>query len=145
MSKKSSTLIIIILLIIVGIVAYLIYTYGSDGKNSNKVNEITNTAVNNVVENKVTENKEENKKENVEVANSINQENQSTEVVTEDEREIAMNIAKEAWGDTDGVYFQMEGNQRADGEYIVSVSADAKVLAWYYVNASSRTYTVEYN
>ena len=151
MSKKSNIGIVILVLIVLAIAGYLIYTYkDDDSKTENKVNEINNAVVNNTLENNIKNEVESNvveqNKTDEENQNNENEnENKNTEVATEDEKEVAMSIAKEAWGDTDGVYFQMEQTQKPNGDYIISVSADAKVLAWYYVNAQARTYTVEYN
>ena len=142
---------------IVGIGAYLVYAYGfnNNGSNTanntvinvtnvvNKVNNVVNNTVENTVENTV---KEAPVTENVvEVPENKEPENNTnSEVSSASDEEKAMAIAKEAWGDTDGVYFNMEGFNQ-NGDYRITVSENAKVLAWYYVNVSAGTYTVEFN
>lgn len=154
MENKTKIIIGVMIALVVGIGAYLVYAYGFNNNGSNTQNNtvvnnttnIVNTAnntVNNVVENTVKENTAT---ENVvEVPENKEPENNTnSEVSSASDEEKAMAIAKEAWGDTDGVYFNMEGFNQ-NGDYRITVSENAKVLAWYYVNVSAGTYTVEFN
>lgn len=155
MDKKSKGIIFFIVAIIVCIAAYLIYTYGFSVENKIENNDIIvqNTTLNEVnevnnVENVVEQNENE---ENEQIQNTTEveqidepQESSNSEITSISDEEKAMRIAKDAWGDTEGVYFSNE-SIGANGDYVIVVTADAKVLARYYINASTGMYTVEYN
>ncbi len=148
MSSKSKVAIFFILVIILCIGAYL-FKCSIDEKETNEVATNTVNTANNEVENKIenTQVVENNTVENNTVAENKTTSNivtTNTEETQVDDKEKAIKIAKEAWGDTDGVYFAIQG-MKSNGDYIVTVSADAKVLAYYYVNCSTGAYTVEYN
>lgn len=144
MDKKSRISIIVILLAITVISVFLIYTYAFDKGNndntnttnivSNKVNTVNNTVKeNNTVENKVTN----------KVETNTSTEKPHSEVSYANGEEQAMKIAKDAWGDTEGVYFSKE-SINANGEYVIVVTADAKVLARYTIDVDTGLYDVEY-
>lgn len=151
MDKKSRISIIIILLIIATISAYLIYTYAFDKSNNTNTNTTNTNVVSNevnAVNNTVQENKvEENKTVENEVTNKVETntatEKPHSEVSYANGEEQAMKIAKDAWGDTEGVYFSKE-SINANGEYVIVVTADAKVLARYTIDVDTGLYDVEY-
>ena len=166
MEKKTKGSLIIIVLIIVCIIVFLAYTYSKKDEPQNQTNNnivIQNTTknnnitVNNVVEDKeITteenpqkieeeESEQDNTKQVEEVStNKPEVSNKTSEVTYANDEEKAIEIAKKAWGDTSGVYFAKE-NINSNGEYIISVSANAAVLARYTVNVTTGTCTVQYN
>lgn len=149
MDKKSRISIIVILLAITVISVFLIYTYAFDKGNndntnttnivSNKVNTVNNT----VKENKVEENNTVENKVTNKVETNTSTEKPHSEVSYANGEEQAMKIAKDAWGDTEGVYFSKE-SINANGEYVIVVTADAKVLARYTIDVDTGLYDVEY-
>ena len=155
MDKKTKGIVVFIVLIIIGIGAYLAYLYINEEKVQNEQNVVVqqnNSNKNEISENEVEEEEEEpetvvdNSEENNELENETTPEpaSNNSEVTYANDNEKAIEIAKKAWGDTDGVYFSNQG-MKANGDYIVAVSSNATVLAYYYVNVSNETYTVEYN
>ena len=151
MSKLYKGIIFVGVSIIICVATYLIYVYGFNNSD-NKENQ--NIYVENKVENKVNE---VNEVKNEVLANQINvvsnqtkleqeepEDLENSEISSESDKERAMAIAKEAWGDPDGAYFDIQ-EPDADGRYKIQVTSDAKVLAWYFVNPKKGTYTVEYN
>ena len=151
MDKKSKIFIVIILVAILGISAFLLKTYvigdTKNNTNSNSAGTVQNNTVNNVVENNTidennTINNEVNEVENTVVEDKTVQKHNSEISYTNGE-EQAMKVAKDAWGDTEGVYFSKE-SITPNGEYVIVVTADAKVLARYTINVDTGVYDVEY-
>ena len=163
MEKKTKGSLIIIVLIIICIIAFLAYTYSKKDAQGNQTDNVviqnnttnSNATLNNIVEDEVVEEdsqeseedeEEQDQTEQVEEESNSNQEtsNTNSEVTYANDEEKAIEIAKKAWGDTSGVYFAKE-NINSNGEYIISVSANAAVLARYTVNVRTGTCTVQYN
>lgn len=151
MDKKSKIFIAIILVAIVGISVFLISSYviGDTKGNTNNTtnNVIQNNTVNNVVENNTVN--EDNTVNNVvnEVENAVDTDKttpkHNSEISYTNGEEQAIKVAKDAWGDTDGFYFSKE-SITPNGEYVIVVTADAKVLARYTIDVDTGVYDVEY-
>lgn len=164
MNKKTKGIIIVLVLIIIAIAIYLIYTYSKkdDAEVSNVTNSIVienNTMESDIIENNVEENNsiegEENQiDENNEEQTAEENQNTSTEtqepshdnseLVSANDEDKAIQIAKKAWGSTEDVYFSIE-QIASNGDYIIRVTSNATVLAWVTVNVDTEEYSVEYN
>ncbi len=164
MNKKTKGIIIVLVLIIIAIAIYLIYTYSKndDAEVSNVTNNIVvenNTMESDIIENDVAENSiEKEEEEHIDEGNEEQtvEENQNTpsegqessndnsELVSANDEDKAIQIAKKAWGSTDDVYFSIE-QIASNGDYIVRVTSNATVLAWITVNVGTEEYNVEYN
>lgn len=165
MNKKTKGIIIVLVLIIIAIAIYLIYTYSKkdDAEVSNVTNSIVienNTMESDIIENDVEENNiiEEEEDEHIDEGNeeqtveenpntsTETQEplNDNSELVSANDEDKAIQIAKKAWESTEDVYFSIE-QIASNGDYIIRVTSNATVLAWITVNVDTEEYTVEYN
>lgn len=153
MDKKTKIFVGLILVAIIGISIFLICSYviGDTNGNINNTNNTTNTVVqnntvNNAVENNnVNENTVENNVNEVQntVVEDKTVQKHNSEISYTDGEEQAIKVAKDAWGDTEGFYFSKE-SITPNGEYVIVVTADAKVLARYTINVDTGVYDVEY-
>ena len=158
MDKKSKISIFVIMFVIVCISIFLVNTYAANDiancvSNSTANNEVVNKAQNEVTNNTIENNtinasNTVNNNEVTKVENKVNTNNTvvekpNSEVSYTNGEEQAMKIAKDAWGDTEGVFFSKE-SITPDGQYVIVVTSDAKVLARYTINVDTGIYDIEY-
>ena len=96
------------------------------------VNEVSNT-----IENEINTNTniETNEITNSELSNEIDNENHSNSVTSKEEK--AIQLVKDEWGSTDGVYFSNMGID-SNGRYIVSVNRkDTTTIAFFTVDVNT--------
>lgn len=147
-NNKVLTIILIILLIaLIGLIIWVIQKNEQGNGTITTANRIFNETRNelNEQETNIQINAEQN---NNIVNNEISKENEvqgnsSSETFEDDpktEEEKAIEIAKKDWGDTTGVYFDVDGIEPS-GEYRVLVTKDTRLIAYYMVNISNGTFT----
>lgn len=147
-NNKVLTIILIILLIaLIGLIIWVIQKNEQGNGTITTANRIFNETRNelNEQETNIQINAEQN---NNIVNNEISKENEvqgnsSSETFEDDpktEEEKAIEIAKKDWGDTTGVYFDVDGIEPS-GEYRVLVTKDTRLIAYYMVNMSNGTFT----
>lgn len=139
MNKKSRNLIIGIILILLIVVVFLVYVtlktknmieQNEIQANTKAIEENKNNVINNTIENK-TENNIENMANNLE-ANENKEENTKNEEKNEEQNEVQINpllskeeiaieLVKNDWGTTEGVYFTKMAID-ANGYYVIFVN-----------------------
>jgi len=160
--KKVIIILIIIIIVILGI--YLL----AKNKNSNtnnvmgnqltendvsnalEGNDISNDVINNVVntvDDSILTNDAVTSEDNY---NVVNNESKLPDVVIDEDsistdQQKAIDIAKKAYGTTDGANFSYDG-QDGDGKYIVRVTrkSSGNVIQWYHVDTATGKYDIEY-
>lgn len=138
-------LLIIVVIAIIVAVAYGGKSFFTDKKPTNSTNEVkknnvvmvNNTVDNNNKVNEVKENTTNEVKETSNVANEATNEVAKEEVSISDE-EKALDLAKKAFGTTEGVYFRIE-QPLNNGIYDISVrdSNTTSAIKWYRVNTKT--------
>ncbi len=149
-NNKVLTIILIILLIaLIGLIMWVIQKNEQGNGTITTANRIYNETKNELNEQEINTNIQTNAEQNNNVVNNeISKENEvqgnsSSETFEEDpktEEEKAIEIAKKDWGNTTGVYFDVDGIEPS-GEYRVLVTKDTKLIAYYMVNVSNETFT----
>lgn len=156
--EKKKILIYIILIIIVlllGIfVAKELFTESTTVM-SNKVeavnqinNSIINNSINNIVDNEIDENNViENTTENSvsETESNTVSNNSTNKNSSKNKEEIALNMAKEKWGNDNSVSFRNSGTDE-NGRYIVKVidAETTNVVVWYYIDVDNNKIETKY-
>lgn len=161
-NKKKLIISIIIAVILVAIVVLLIFqliNLKNKGKeltqvnnNENFANEaiIENNTLDNVIEND-TEEENNNNVNNVTAEEEEKNTNKDTEeipqsVVEEEKnnKEKAIDIVKNAWGEDNNVYFSFD-NIDSNGKYRICVrdKETTHAISWYIVDVSEGTYVIE--
>lgn len=166
--KLKITIIVIIILAFFGIGVFAcnrIYNNSKDEntiKEENVVNEEENTVNENVIEEQVVDDpviddEEENKQENNDnseiVSNTIPDTNYQSQKVyetndsvgTTDQKEEAINLVKDYWGEDDTVTYRCD-SITTSGEYIIAVTSKetATVKGFFRVNLQTKSVTVEF-
>ena len=162
--KKILCVIAIIAVIVLG--SYFMGKYlhtvqtNADNISKNEVKDVVNQSKNkiiNVIKNTVDntiENEKENKIDNT-VTNIVNNENEEEKEeekeevkapisnsgqTGEDDRQKAINMAKQEWGEDDNVSFKID-EQSEDGKFVICVvdKNTTKVIFWYSVDVKNNT------
>lgn len=109
----------------------------SEGLSDTKKEQIKNE-VKKQEENKVNNKIEKN--ENNSIDNTVNTDNNSMEEPKTD-KEIALEIVKQDWGENDTTVYFDEEEQTDEGEYIICVreKSTTSAKAWYKVNVDTKT------
>lgn len=167
-NKSVKITLFIIIILIIGCVVLVRQGRNEENTNSNiTTNETTNKiettseseeVINNTVQNETIQNtteSDENENENAQnnsnnesaVTNSNSTNTNSSEVMensVEDDEQKSINIAKNDWGNEDGVYFNCIGMD-SQGRYIIAVadSTTTQIIQWYHVNAVTGEFEIE--
>lgn len=159
-NKRNRIIVLIFIIILILITAFLIFKLFDIKKNKNNIEP---TSVNNVIENEIENNviDEENNQNNVEDNNTINtaidtNNENNNQVVDKDEvdketikkeednKEKAVNIVKDNWGEDETVYFSFD-SINSEGKYLVCVrdKSTTQALYWYTVDVETGTFEIE--
>jgi len=171
MENKKTKIIILIMIIILLVIVAAVLTIelyhirnnkeNVPASNENNVveNQINNNITNEAVQNNIIENNINQTQENEVVQNTVVESVTSTEnnqqvskeeidnesiKKEEDNKQKAINIVKENWGEDEKVYFSFDSIDN-NGKYIVSVRdrASTEALYWYTVDIEKETFSIE--
>ena len=150
MENKKTKIIILIMIIILLVIVAAVLTIELYYIRNNKEN-VPASNENNVVENQINNNITNEAVQNNIIENNINQTQVSKEEIDnesikkeEDNKQKAINIVKENWGEDERVYFSFDSIDN-NGKYIVSVRdrASTEALYWYTVDIEKETFSIE--
>ena len=142
MSKFLKILFAIIIIVIIAFAGYMLGNYinsNGNGKtvNSKEVNRVVNSVINEIntaVKNAVTDNEIKNEATENKVVEDTKPQ------TSKDERQTAIDMAKEEWGEDDSVTFKID-EQNEKGQFVIQVvdKNTTNVVLEYFVDVNKNT------